>query len=143
MSFYVYDFAETTADLYHPSVGAFSAYGEGIGEVTITRANDITAHEASSDGVVLINKSIKKNGTVTFNALRASNFDQWLNKLAKYLETSSSSEFAMLEITITNPTTKETWYCTGCSHQKLPDAGYKAQVDYRSWSFMSANVELQ
>ena len=47
---YTYAFDETTANLYHPAVGTFSAYGEGLGEVTITRANDVTTHEASADG---------------------------------------------------------------------------------------------
>ena len=96
---FTYSFEDTTVVLYHPSVGSFTAYGEGLNEVVVARANDATTHEPSADGSVLVNKIIKQNGTITLSVLRASEFEAWLNRLVKYLESAPVSEYALLEIT--------------------------------------------
>lgn len=140
---FTYSFEDTTVVLYHPSVGSFTAYGEGLNEVVVARANDSTTHEPSADGSVLVNKIIKQNGTITLSVLRASEFEAWLNRLVKYLESAPVSEYALLEITVRNASVGESWLGTGCSHQKMPDAPFKAQADYRSWVFMAADLKLQ
>ena len=45
-NFYTYSFEDTTVTINHPSIGSYSAYGTGIGEIAISMSNDITAHDA-------------------------------------------------------------------------------------------------
>ena len=60
--FYTYSFEDTDLTIQHPSYGSFSAYGTGLGDITISYANDVTMHDVSADAAVVVSKSVKKNG---------------------------------------------------------------------------------
>lgn len=138
-----YSFENTSVNINHPDVGNYSMYGAGMGDVTVSRTNDITTHEVSSDLSVLISRSAKKNGTIAINVLQASEANDFINKLCKYLETCDVSRFALGKIIINSRSTGENWVCTGVSHQKMPDRSYKSTGDYVSYTFMAAEVALQ
>ena len=136
MGTYVYSFEDTSVIFNHPNFETYSAYGTGIGSITVSMANDITTHDVAADLAVVVSKSVKKNGTVTFDVLQGSDFN-------KYLENADPSEFALATITIVNKSTGESYFCTGCSHQKRPDNQYQAQAQNRSWAWMCANISNQ
>ena len=125
MGTYVYSFEDTSVIFNHPNFETYSAYGTGIGSISVSMAN------------------VKKNGTVTFDVLQGSDFNKYLNRLASYLENADPSEFALATITIVNKSTGESYFCTGCSHQKRPDNQYQAQAQNRSWAWMCANISNQ
>ena len=106
-------------------------------------ANDITTHDVAADLSVVVSKSVKKNGTVTFDVLQGSDFNKYLSRLASYLENSAPSEFALARITIVNKSTGESYYCSGCSPQKRPDNQFQSQAQNRSWAWMCANISTQ
>lgn len=143
MGTYVYSFEDTSVIFNHPNFETYSAYGTGIGSIQVSMANDITTHDVASDLAVVVSKSVKKNGTVTFDVLQGSDFNKYLNRLASYLENADPSEFALATITIVNKATGESYFCTGCSHQKRPDNQYQAQAQNRSWAWMCANISNQ
>lgn len=138
-----YSFEDTSLSISHPDVGAYSAYGAGLGDVTITRTNDITTHETSADLSVLISRTAKKNGTITINVLQASEANDYFNKFCKYLETCDINRFALGQVSIKSRSTGESWVCTGVTHQKMPDKNYTATGQYVSYVLMSASVVLQ
>jgi hypothetical protein len=140
---YVYSFEDTSIAVEHPSFGAvFSAYGTGIGQVTIAYANDVTVHDVAADLAVIVSKSVKKNGTVTIECLQTSELNSYLMKLTNYIESASPAEFARARITVRNNSTGETFVCTGVSHQKKADTAYASQAQNKSWALMAANIEV-
>ena len=87
-NFYTYSFEDTTLTISHPSVGTYSAYGTGIGQLTVAMSNDITAHDVAADLAVVVSKMPKNNGTVALEVLQSSDFNAWLKKYYNYVMTS-------------------------------------------------------
>lgn len=138
---YIYSFADTEVTISHPSYGSYSAYGTGIGTLSVSYANDITTHEVSADAAVVVSKSVKKNGTVTFDILQASDFNTWLKGFCNYLEAATTSEFAEATIVIRNISTGDNYTATGVSHQKRPDNSLQSTAQNRQWVMMAANID--
>ena len=122
---YTYSFEDTSVTIQHPDLGSYSAYGTGIGTLA-----------------VVVSKSAKKNGTVTFEILQSSDFNSWLKKFYNYVISAAPSRFALATIIIKNNSTGDTFTCTGVSPQKAADANYQSQSQNRSWPMMAANIEM-
>ena len=138
-----YSFENTIVTISHPDVGQYTMYGAGLGDITISRSNDETSHEISADLSVLISKSVKKNGTVTINVLQASDANDFMLRLVKYVETAVPAVFAKTQISIESNSTGEQWVCTGVSPPKMADVTYAAQGTTKDWNMMAASIELQ
>lgn len=139
----VYSFEDTSVTIEHPSVGSFEAYGTGIGTLSVSFSNDITTHDVAADLAVVVSKSAKKNGNITFEVLQSSELNDWLNKYYNYVVAATSSEFALASVTIRNTSTGQYYSCTGVSPQKMPDSNFQSQQQNRSWVLMAANIETQ
>lgn len=140
MDIFTYSFEDVTVNISHPQVGNYSAYGTGIGTVSVSYENPVTYHDVSSDGAVVVSKAVRKNGTITFSVLQSSDFNSFLKKWSNYLETSHVSNFALTTITITNRSTGDVYYCSGCSHQKKADNEFASQAGNRTWTIMAAKI---
>lgn len=139
-NFYVYSFEDTTVTINHPSIGSYSAYGTGIGEISVSMSNDITAHDVAADLAVVVSKMPKDNGIVTFNILQSSDFNSWMKKYYNYVMASQTSEFALATIIISNSSTGDKYTCTGVSPQKMADNNFQSQAQNRSWALMCAHI---
>lgn len=139
----VYSFEDTSVTIEHPSVGSFEAYGTGIGTLSVSFSNDITTHDVAADLAVVVSKSAKKNGNITFEVLQSSELNDWLNKYYNYVVAAPSSEFALASVTIRNTSTGQYYSCAGVSPQKMPDSNFQSQQQNRSWVLMAANIETQ
>lgn len=138
---YTYSFADTTLTISHPSYGSYSAYGQGLGNITIAMANDVTTHEVSADTAVVVSKSVKRNGTVVIEVAQSSGFNSWLNAWASYIEQTPTSEFASSTMVIRNTSTGRTYTCAGVTHQKKADESYQSTSQNRSWTLMCADID--
>lgn len=137
---FVYSFEDTEVTISHPQFGTYSAYGTGIGDLTVSMANDVTTHDVAADQSVIVSKHIKRNGSVSFNISQVSDFNTWLKKFTAYIEEADVSEFALATISISNKSTGDTYYCTGVSHKKVPDNQLTSQAQNRSWEMMCAHI---
>ncbi len=142
-NFYTYSFEDTTATISHPSIGSYSAYGTGIGQITVSMANDITTHGVAADMAVVVSKIPKDNGTVSFEVLQSSDFNAWLKKYYNYVKTAATEEFALATIVITNNSTGDSYTCTGVSPQKMADNNFQPQAQNRTWDMMCAHIETK
>lgn len=140
---YVYSFEDTSVTISHPGFGTYSAYGTGIGSLSISMANNVTEHDVAADLAVIISKSVKRNGNVTFDILQSSDFNNWLKKFTAFLEESSTDQFALATISIVNKSTNDNYFCTGVSHQKRADNQFGSTAQNRSWTMMCANISNQ
>lgn len=139
---FTYSFEDTEVTVNHPSFGSYSAYGTGIGNITISMSNDITTHEVSADTAVVVSRSVKKNGAVALDILQSSGFNTWLNGFANFLETCDISVFADANMIIRNRSSGETFTCTGVTHQKKPDTQFQSTAQNKTWTLMCGNIDL-
>ena len=140
---YTYSFEDTVLTISHPNFGTYSAYGTGIGSLSIAYANDVTKHDVAADLAVVVSKWVAKNGTVTLDIVQSSDFNAWLKKFAAFLENSDTDQFALATMSISNKSTGDSYYCTGVSHQKRADNNFQSQAQNRSWTMMCASITQQ
>lgn len=138
-----YSFEDTSLSIAHPDVGTYSLYGAGLGNVTVSRTNNITTHNVSSDLSVLVSRTAKKNGTIRIDVLQSSEANDYLNKFCKYLETCDIGSFALGVMVINSESTGEQWACTGVTHEKMPDRSYQSEGQMVTYTFMAAEIDLQ
>lgn len=137
---YTYSFEDTSLTISHPGFGTYTAYGTGIGDITISYANDVTYHNVASDLAVVVSKWVARNGNVQMNILQSSDFNDWLKRFAAFLEESPTDQFALATMDIKNKSTGDTYHCTGVSHQKRADNSFQSQAQNRTWTMMCANI---
>ena len=140
---YTYSFEDTVLTISHPNFGTYSAYGTGIGSISIAFANDVTKHDVAADLAVVVSKWVAKNGTVTLDILQSSDFNAWLKKFTAFLESSDTDQFALATMSISNKSTGDSYHCTGVSHQKKADNSFQSQAQNRSWAMMCAEIAQQ
>lgn len=138
--FNTYSFEDVTGSLNHPSVGAASTTGAGVGTITTTMAGDKTAHDLAADGTVMISKLAGSNGTVAIALQQTSELHKYLLKWYNYIVTAPAAEWAKMNITIKSANLGDMTVCTGVSPQKLADRPYQAQGSHVTWNLMCAEI---
>lgn len=138
--FNTYSFEDVTCSFNHPSVGAASTTGAGVGSITTTMAGDKTVHDVAADGRVMISKMAGSNGTVAVALQQTSELHKFLMKWYNYVVTAPASEWAKMNITIKSANLGDMTVCTGVSPQKLADRPYQAQGQHVTWNLMSAEI---
>lgn len=137
---YTYSFEDTSLTISHPGFGTYTAYGTGIGDITISYSNDVTYHNVAADLAVVVSKWVARNGSVQLNILQSSDFNEWLKKFAAFLEEAPTDQFALATMDIKNKSTGDNYHCTGVSHQKRADNNFQSQAQNRTWNMLCANI---
>lgn len=137
---YTYSFEDTSLTISHPGFGTYTAYGTGIGDITISYSNDVTYHNVAADLAVVVSKWVARNGSVQLNILQSSDFNEWLKKFAAFLEEAPTDQFALATMDIKNKSTGDNYHCTGVSHQKRADNSFQSKAQNRTWNMMCANI---
>ena len=140
---FTYSFEGTTVTFNHPQYGVYSAYGSGIGDLTVAFQDEVSSTEVASDLSVVISRHVKKRGNITLNILQSSDFNNWIKGWANYLENADVSQFADTTITIKNRTTGDTYYCTGCIHDRIADQRFTSEAGNRTWTIHCADISNQ
>lgn len=135
-----YSFQDVTCSLQHPSVGAASTTGAGIGSISISMATTRTTHEVAADGRVMPSKIAGDNGTIALQVQQTSDLNRWLLKYYNYVVTADASEWNSMNITIKSKNLGDYTVCTGVSPEKLPDKPYQAQGQMITWNLMATNI---
>ncbi|MHB9057145.1 MAG: phage protein [Paludibacteraceae bacterium] len=135
-----YSFADVTAVISHPSVGNLIVTGQGVGSITITKTADVTAHDRSADGTIMVSKIAAPDGAVSITFQQTSEANKWFTKWYNYLIAASASEWADTTIVIKAPTMQELINCFGVSPQKFADKPFQAQGSMVTWNLMAASV---
>jgi hypothetical protein len=136
-----FSFADISFILSHPSLGQYSANGTGLGSITVDMTTDRTTHDVAADGVVLVSKIKARNGNVAIEVQQTSDFNNWLLKWFNFLETASSSQWALSSIVISAPVLQQTIVLTSVSPQKQAPMPYKAQGQNVTWTLMAADIQ--
>ena len=134
----VYSFADVSLVISHPKVGKFTITGEGVGSVSISRANDMTQHDVAADGSVMVSKIFTENGTVAIAIQQTSAAHKWLKKWHDYLKVAPTSEFAKSTAILKNPAVGETISMSGVTPQKRADSAFQQVGQQVTWNLMAA-----
>lgn len=140
MAFHTYSFTDTICNIEHPSVGAASTEGQGLGSIKVAYANDKAGHSIGADGTVMITKKAGKSGSVVIQCQQTSQLNDYMVKLYNFQESSSTSEFASTNLRINNTNLGRSHTCTGCTIQKFADDEYNENGSMRSWTMLCAEV---
>lgn len=138
----VWSFMDCTAVLSHASVGQTDFVGAGTGSIVVTRAQDAAVHDVGADGEVVTSKMAGKHGSLTITVLQTCEANDFLTKLANYLEVSPSSEFVQSVFNIKNNVTGETVSATGVTIQKMADTNMQAQQQSKSWGLLAESIDF-
>jgi hypothetical protein len=136
-----YSFTDLSGALAHPSLGAFTFTGEGVGEVTISMATDKTAHDVAGDGSVMVSKIAGNNGSIAISCQQTSNVHKWLMAAYNALMLADTAQWAAMSGTLRNVSDGTSHVAFGISFQKVPDKPYKAQGQQVSWVLMAADIQ--
>ncbi len=135
-----YSFLDVTGSIVHPSVGAYTFTGAGIGEMSISMATDRTAHHVAADGAVMVSKLAGNNGIIAIQAQQTSSLHNWLLTWYNYLYLADTDEWAQTSALIRAPKMGKTHVATGVSPQKIGDQPYQAQGQLVTWQLMCADI---
>lgn len=141
MSTTTYSFTDINATISHPSYGSYSIQGEGIGDLTITKTTDRSAHDVAADGSIMVSKIAGNNGQVVLNAQQTSSLHKFLQGLFNYLWDADTSEWAQISTTIVAPKMGKTYYCSNGSFVKEADEPFQAQGQRIAWTLLFADVQ--
>jgi hypothetical protein len=138
-----YSFLDLTGSISHPSLGAYTFTGQGIGEMSITMASDRTAHDLAADGSVMVSKLAGANGMITIQVQQTSPLHNWLVKWYNYLYQADTDQWAQTNCLIRAPKMGKQHEGLGISPQKLGDQPYAAQGGRVTWNLMVADLQTQ
>ena len=135
-----YSFTDTSLVLSHPKVGQYVFNGQGLGSVTVSRANDNTQHDIAADGSTMTSKIVTKNGTLAITIQQTSPAQMWLKKWYNYLVAAPTNEWASTNAVFSVPATGERFNITGISPQKIPDAVFQQAGQQVTWTLMATDI---
>lgn len=140
---FTYSFEDTSLTFTHPGFGNYSAYGTGLGSLSVAFSNDISSHDVASDCAVVVSKWAVRNGTVTIEVLQSSDLNKWLRDFTSWLETAESGQFALATMDIVNKSTGDTYHCAGVTPQKKADNQFNSTASRRTWTLLCADISSQ
>lgn len=136
-----YSFTDVNATINCPGYGSFSIQGEGIGDMTVSKATDRSVHDVASDGAVMVSKIAGNNGTVSINAQQTSALHKFLQGLFNYCWQADTSVWTTISMTVEAPKMGKTYYCSGGSCVKEPDEPLQSQGQRVSWQILFADIQ--
>lgn len=141
MSVSTYSFLDLSGAIAHPSLGAYTFTGEGVGEVNVAMSTDRTAHDVAADGSIMISKIAGNNGTITISTQQTSPLHKWLLNWFNYLVLAPTNEWAQSTALLRNSTDGSSHVATGIAPQKVADKPYQAQGQRVTWTLLCADIQ--
>jgi len=135
-----YSFLDVTGSIHCDKVGDYIFTGKGVGSITISMAQERTAHDVAADGSVMVSKVAGNNGTITIEVQQTSPLNKWLTNWAHVLWDGPTSIWASTSLLIRCTATGTTHVCSGVSPQKEPDTPYQNQGQRVTWTLMCADI---
>lgn len=136
-----YSFLDLSGAIAHPSLGAYTFTGEGVGELTVAMSTERTAHDVAADGSVMVSKIAGNNGTISLSVQQTSSVHKWLLNWFNYLVQAPTGEWAQTSAALRNTADGSSHIITGISPQKVPDKPYQSQGQRVTWVLMAAEIQ--
>ncbi|KKQ88300.1 MAG: hypothetical protein UT13_C0002G0009 [Candidatus Pacebacteria bacterium GW2011_GWF2_38_9] len=135
-----YSFQDVNIIFNHPSVGQYIMNGQGIGSLSVSKAQTKTVHDIAADGNIMVSRIPGENGSVSITMQQISDFHAWLQKYYNYVSVAGASEWTRATIELISRGTTETMHISGVSPEKAADRPYQAQGQNVTWNFMATTI---
>lgn len=136
----VYSFLDTILNLAF-ATGAMSITGKGIGDCSVTMAQDRTAMEASADGSIMISKIAGNHGHLTVNVQQTSDAHKFLLGMYNALIPAPPALWAQGAGILRSLSDNSTHTFTGVCFQKLGDKPYGKQGAMVTWTLLCGDIQ--
>lgn len=123
------------------SGGAMTITGAGIGDMTITMAQERSAMEAAADGNVMISKIAGNHGSLTLNIQQTSSAHKFLLQQYNALIIAPPALWAQGAGVLRSLSDSTSHTLTGVCFQKLGDKGYEKQGKMVQWTLLVADIQ--
>ena len=144
MAYNVYSFPDVKAAIYHEDIGQCNLHESGLGKITVSAAGDLSSHNTTADGYVIVNRLKSNNGTITLEVPQGSVADWFLRKWARWNRSlQNPSRIALGVLTIQDTVAGYTISATGLSLQKAPDRVFDRTAGNVSYTFLAATISEQ
>lgn len=138
----VYSFSNVHMVINPPGFQAYTVNGQGVGEISITYANDNTTHDLAADGIVMVSKVLANNGAISITVQQTSPLHQYLKGVFNGLMGANTPAWAGMNISITSPNGGfDNITASGVSFTKRADQPFQQQGQRVTWNFMAADIQ--
>lgn len=141
-----YSFKDLAGVIVHPYTGSYILGGGniGLGQVTVEKTTDRTAHDIAADGSVMVSYIPGDNGTITIEVQQTSdlhNFLQsWFNLCRTAADNGDPSQWASAAISLRNLVDGSHHTATGVSPGKEAAKSYSSQGGKITWVLPAARI---
>lgn len=135
-----YSFLDCVLNLVFPGGGAVLT-GAGLGDVTVSMAQDRSAIDAAADGAIMISKIAGNHGTLTLNIQQVSDAHKFLLQQYNALIAKPPSLWAQGAGIMRCLSDNTQHHFTGVCFQKLGDKGYEKQGKNVQWVLLCGDIE--
>lgn len=139
----VYSFKDHKVIANVPALGRVNLSDMGIGKITVAYANDLASVTNTLDGHTIINKHHEKNGTVQIEIPQVGDANDYMVKWTKYVKMAATKEFASGEITVVDEVGVTVAKCIGVAPQKHADVVFDKDSGNRTWTMISAEMDIE
>jgi hypothetical protein len=138
-----YSFLDLSGVIVNPTFGSYIFKGQGTGKITISMAQDRTAHNIAGDGAIMVSKLAGNNGTVSIECQQTSDLYKFLLGLYNYLIGADTSVWAATNMTLRNVADGTSHSLVGVSPSKKPDKSYDKEGAMVAWSWHAADIQSE
>lgn len=143
-----YSYKSIVGAFSHPDAGVFPFQGqEGVKQITVSNANDRTAHDRAADGLIMVSYVPGADGAVTIEMQQNSSLHQflleWANGVFTQADQGNAANFAAAAVRIQDLLSGDSHTLTGVSPTKIPDKPYADRGGNVTWVLMAAQVVNQ
>lgn len=135
-----YSFLDCILNLAFPS-GAMSITGKGIGDMTISMAQERSIMEAAADGNVMISKVAGNHGSISINVQQTSDAHKFLLAMYNALIIAPPAVWAQGAGLLRSISDATTHTFSGLCFQKLPDKPYSKQGSLVTWVLLAGDIQ--
>jgi hypothetical protein len=135
-----YSFLDCVLNLVFPG-GGYVLTGKGLGDVTVSMAQERSAIEAAADGSIMISKIAGNHGSLVINIQQTSDAHKFLLAMYNALIIGPPSAWAQGAgvMRCVSDSTSHTF--TGVCFQKLGDKGYEKQGKMVQWTLLCGDIQ--
>lgn len=136
----VYSFSDNSLVINSPGCGSCTITGEGVGSIGITRATDVSQHDAAADGSIMTSKIKISNGTLAISVQQTSYANVWLRKWYNYLMEAPTPQFTETSAVLKSMASGEQIEIVGITPQKRPDLTYQVTGQQVTWNLLAVEI---
>lgn len=136
-----YSFLDCILNLVFPPSFTMAITGAGIGDMTVSMAQERAMMEAAADGVIMVSKIAGNHGQIVINVQQTSDAHKFLLSAYNALIIAPPALWAQGAGILRSLSDSTSHTFTGMCFQKLGDKGYEKQGKMVTWTILCGDIQ--